>query len=70
MKDHQSKTFEQIDAFFESIQKRVEQRQEQLKTDYKQIEGREKRRLKNRQIKLQREASDLQAYVQEFDYYI
>ncbi len=48
MKDHQAKTFESIDTFFEGLKKRVEARQEQLKNDYKQIEGREKRRLKNR----------------------
>lgn len=48
MKEHQQKTFENIDLFFEEVKKRVEARCETLKEDYKKIEGREKRRLKNR----------------------
>ena len=56
-----------MDIFFDEIKKRVVARCEALKEEYKQIEGREKRRLKNRQIKLQRESTDLQNYVKEFD---
>ncbi len=43
------------------------ERCDQLKEDYKKIEGREKRRLKNRQIKLERESQDLKDYMKEFD---
>ena len=42
------------------------ERCDQLKEDYKKIEGREKRRLKNRQIKLERESQDLKDYMKEF----
>lgn len=49
------------------MKKRVSERCEQLKEDYKKIEAREKRRLKNRQIKLERESQDLKDYVKEFD---
>jgi len=49
------------------VKKRVSERCEQLKEDYKKIEAREKRRLKNRQIKLERESQDLKDYVKEFD---
>lgn len=59
MKEHQLKTFEVIDTFFDAVKRRVEQRCESLKEECKRIEGREKRRLKNRQIKLERESQDL-----------
>lgn len=48
MTKHKKDTFTQIDQFFELVQKRIEQRKEELKEAYKQIELREKRRLRSR----------------------
>jgi hypothetical protein len=44
--------FDQIDKFINEMVMRVELRREKLKNDYSLIETREKRRLKNKQIKL------------------
>ena len=67
MQRHRQKTFDNMEGFFEELKKKITSRCEALKEEYKLIEGREKRRLKNRQIKLQRESTDLQSYVKEFD---
>ena len=49
------------------VKKRVAQRCEDLKSEYKAIEAREKRRLKYRQMKLERESKDLRDFTKEFD---
>lgn len=49
---------------------RVELRREKLKNDYSQIETREKRRLKNKQIKLQKELDLLDEFKEDFDKFI
>ena len=49
------------------VKKRVTQRCEDLKSEYKAIEAREKRRLKYRQMKLERESKDLRDFTKEFD---
>ena len=59
MAKHKAQIFDQLDTFFELVKKRVAQRCEDLKEEYKQIEAREKRRLKYRQMKLERESKDL-----------
>ena len=59
MARHKTLVFEQIEAFFELVKKKVERRCEDLKQEYIRIESREKRRLKQRQMKLEREAKDL-----------
>ena len=38
MKEHQTKTYSEIDQFFDLVKKRVEQRCDSLKEDYKRIE--------------------------------
>ena len=48
MTRHKSLVFEQIEAFFDLVKKKVEQRSEDLKAEYLRIEAREKRRLKYR----------------------
>lgn len=65
---------DQIDKFFDELLQKVEQRREALKTEYAQIETREKRRLKNKQIKLQKEIdlveefkNDFNDFIQDFD---
>ena len=67
MQKHKTLVFEQIESFFDIVKKRVEKRCEDLKNEYLQIEAREKRRLKYRQMKLEREAKDLQDFSKEFD---
>ena len=59
MAKHKAQIFDQLDTFFELVKKRVAQRCEDLKEEYRQIEAREKRRLKYRQMKLERESKDL-----------
>ena len=49
---------------------RVELRREKLKNDYLLIETREKRRLKNKQIKLQKELDLLDQFKEDFDKFI
>ena len=53
---------------------KVQQRRENLKREYSEIETREKRRLKNKQMKLQKEigllnefSSDFTDFMQDFD---
>ena len=67
MTKHKALIFDQIDTFFELVKKRVEKRCEDLKEEYLKIEAREKRRLKYRQMKLERETKDLQDFSKEFD---
>jgi hypothetical protein len=45
-------TYDQIDKFFDEMVQKVQQRREALKGQYSSIETREKRRLKNKQMKL------------------
>ena len=67
MAKHKVQIFEQLDSFFDLVKKRVEKRCEDLKEEYKKIEAREKRRLKYRQMKLERESKDLRDFSKEFD---
>ena len=67
MGKHKVQIFEQLDSFFDLVKKRVEKRCEDLKEEYKKIEAREKRRLKYRQMKLERESKDLRDFSKEFD---
>ena len=67
MAKHKVQIFEQLDNFFDLVKKRVEKRCEDLKQEFKKIEAREKRRLKYRQMKLERESKDLRDFSKEFD---
>ena len=62
--------FDQIDKFINEMIIRVELRREKLKNDYLLIETREKRRLKNKQIKLQKELDLLDEFKEDFDKFI
>jgi hypothetical protein len=64
------KTQDQIDKFINEMVMRVELRREKLKNDYSLIETREKRRLKNKQIKLQKELDLLDEFKEDFDKFI
>lgn len=48
MQRHRQKTFDSMEGFFEELKKKIASRCDALKEEYKLIEGREKRRLKNR----------------------
>ena len=67
MGNHKTLVFDQVDSFFDLVKKKVEKRCEDLKQEYLQIEAREKRRLKYRQMKLERETKDLRDFSKEFD---
>jgi len=62
--------FAEIDKFFDEMHTKVEARREGLKAEYSQIETREKRRLKNKQIKLQKEISLIEEFQTDFDDFI
>jgi len=48
------------------IIKRINDRREKLKVDYKNIEAKEKRRLKSKQMKMERDLQELRAYYNDF----
>ena len=58
--------FEKIDTFFDIVVKRVNERREKVKTDYKTIEAKEKRRLKTKQMKMERDVTEIRNYVTDF----
>ncbi len=47
--------FDKIDSFFDLVVKRVNERREKLKSDYKLLEAKEKRRLKSKQMKMEKD---------------
>jgi len=67
MTKHKEQTFKQLEDFFDFVKKRVEKRCDDLKEEYKKIEAREKRRLRSRQMKLEKEAQELDTFAKEFD---
>jgi hypothetical protein len=52
---YRSQVFDKIDSFFDLVVKRVNERRDKLKKDYKTIEAKEKRRLKSKQMKMERD---------------
>lgn len=58
--------FDKIDSFFDLIVKRVNDRKEKLKTDYKTIEAKEKRRLKSKQMKMEKDITELKNFSLDF----
>lgn len=63
-------TYDQIDKFFDEMVQKVQQRREALKGQYSSIETREKRRLKNKQMKLQKEISLVDEFKNDFTDFI
>lgn len=55
MNNNKIEIFDQIDKFFDEMLAQVERRRQRQKDEYTSIETREKRRLKNKQLKLQKE---------------
>jgi len=58
--------FDKIDSFFDLVVKRVNERKEKLKTDYKTIEAKEKRRLKSKQMKMEKDITELKNFSLDF----
>jgi hypothetical protein len=48
------------------VVKRVNERREKLKTDYRTIEAKEKRRLKTKQMKMERDVNEIKTYSADF----
>lgn len=61
---------DKIDAFFDQVIKRVNERREKLKAEYKAIEAKEKRRLKSKQMKMERDLQEIRNFGQEFQEYL
>lgn len=62
--------FDQVDKFFDEMQAQVEKRRSDLKNEYTKIETREKRRLKNKQLKLQKEIALVEEFQTDFSDFI
>ena len=58
--------FDKIDSFFDLVVKRVNERKEKLKNDYKTIESKEKRRLKSKQMKMEKDITELKNFSLDF----
>ena len=58
--------FDKIDSFFDLVVNRVNERKEKLKTDYKTIESKEKRRLKSKQMKMEKDITELKNFSLDF----
>ena len=59
-----------MDFFFDQLITRVNQRREALKNKYKQIEAKEKRRLKSKQMKIERDLNEMRGFAQDFQEYL
>ena len=63
---NRTQIFDKIDSFFDLVVKRVNERKEKLKTDYKTIESKEKRRLKSKQMKMEKDITELKNFSLDF----
>lgn len=63
---HKKSINDQIDAFFEKVLERVNNRKETLKNEYKQIEQKERRRLKTKQMKMEKDLAEFRKFIEEF----
>ena len=63
---NRTQIFDKIDSFFDLVVKRVNERKEKLKTDYKTIEAKEKRRLKSKQMKMEKDITELKNFSLDF----
>ena len=66
MNVNRTQIFDKIDQFFDLVVKRVNERREKLKTDYRTIEAKEKRRLKTKQMKMERDVNEIKTYSADF----
>jgi hypothetical protein len=55
LNNYRQQIFDKIDSFFDTVVKKVNERREKVKTDYKTLESKEKRRLKSKQMKMERD---------------
>ena len=63
-------TFDRLDTFFDSLIARVNSRREQLKSDFKALESKEKRRLKTKLMKLEKDLNNLKSYQTDFSEFL
>lgn len=63
---YRNQVSDKIDSFFDQVIKRVNERREKLKQDYKVIEAKEKRRLKSKQMKMERDLQELKSFSADF----
>ena len=66
MNTYKQNTFDQIDQWFAKVMEKVTERREQLKEQFKTIEMRERRRLKNKSMKTDKDLVELDTFGQEF----
>ena len=63
---YKSSINDKIDSFFDQVIKRVNERRDKLKNEYKLIESKEKRRLKSKQMKTERDLAELKNFSLDF----
>lgn len=66
MNNYRQQIFDKIDSFFDTVVKKVNERRERVKTDYKTLEAKEKRRLKSKQMKMERDLQELRNFSSDF----
>jgi hypothetical protein len=62
---HKQAIIDKIDQFFDKVVERVQLRREALKEEYRLIESRQRRRLKSKQMKLERDLKELKSFSTE-----
>lgn len=66
MNNYRQQISDKIDSFFDTVVKKVNERRERVKTDYKTLEAKEKRRLKSKQMKMERDLQELRNFSSDF----
>ncbi|CAI2362087.1 unnamed protein product [Moneuplotes crassus] len=74
MDNHRETVFQQIDAYYDILQRQIEEKRNKVKEQYKSIEGREKRRLgfiqlqvQNTEENIKQVEDNIQNFTEEFD---
>eukprot|EP00347_Sterkiella_histriomuscorum_P013856 403363103 len=62
-----SQIFEKIDTFYDLVVERVNQRRESIKNQYKAIDAKQKRKLKSKQMKMEKDLGELKNFNLEFE---
>jgi len=66
LNNYRTQIFDKIDSFFDNVVKKLNERREKVKTDYKTLEAKEKRRLKSKQMKMERDLQELRNFSNDF----
>ncbi len=70
MNINKTQIFEKVDKFFDTVIERANARRELLKNEYKAIEAKERRRLKSKQMKMERDLQELKTFATEFSEFL